>query len=86
MGSMLELESQVKELKQKLLTHEISTGLFMVDIVRILESLKPGLTDKLLKHWKERESMLPESDARNDPHTIDAFKRIIKTLETASKK
>ncbi|EEU9468669.1 hypothetical protein ACOXPD_004056 [Escherichia coli O5:H32] len=86
MGSMLELEKEVAELKQKLLTHEIATGLILSDIVKLLDIARPGALDALTKNYQAGQAKIPESAARNDPHTIDAFTRILKVLEVASKK
>lgn len=52
MGSMLELEKEVAELKQKLLTHEIATGLILSDIVKLLDIARPGALDALTKNYQ----------------------------------
>lgn len=86
MGSMLELENEVAELKQKLLTHEITTSMILTNIVQILNVAKPGAIDALSKLYQEGHEKLPETVARNDPHAADAIKRIMKILEMAAKK
>jgi len=86
MGSMLELEKEVAKLKQKLLTHEIATGLILSDIIKILDIAKPGAISALVKSYEDGQAKIPESDARNDPHTIDSFIYILKLLELAAKK
>ncbi|HAT3761078.1 TPA: hypothetical protein I8633_002821 [Citrobacter freundii] len=80
------LEEEKSSQKQKLLTHEIATGLLLSDIVKLLDIAKLGALDALIKKYESGQAKIPESAARNDPHTADAFKHILKLLEVASKK
>lgn len=80
------LEEDNAAQKQKLLTHELATGLLISDILKFLDITKPGALNALLQSYQSGQAKIPDSPARNDPHTADAFKRIIKLLETASKK
>jgi len=87
MGSMLELEKEVAELKQKLLTHEIMTGLLLTNVIRIVDKISPNknAAELLLKALKEGESKLVNGDARNDPHTKDALTNAIAAVSRALK-
>lgn len=80
------LEEENATQKQKLLTHELATGLLISDIVKILDIVKPGALNALIKSYESGQEKIPESAARNDPHTADAFKHIIRLLEVASKR
>ena len=80
------LEEANSSQKQKLLTHEIATGLLLSDIVRFLDIVRPGALNALVESYRNGQAKIPESPARNDPHTADAFKHILKLLEVAAKK
>lgn len=86
MGSLLELEQTVRELKEKLLANEIATNLLFNDVLVVLEKLSPDVTNKMLTRWKAAQDSLPDTFAGKDPHTKIAITRIIRVLEGASKK
>lgn len=95
MGSMLELEKEVselretvKDLRQRMLTSELHAGIMFTNIIRVLHNISPNhnAADVLLEAFKRGESAILESDARNDPHTKDAYIQAIKTVERALKK
>ncbi|WP_312274891.1 hypothetical protein [Pseudescherichia sp.] len=79
-----QLEKELAEQKQKLLTHELATGLILSKIVTFLELARPSTRESMMKIFEDAQSKLPESNARNDPHTADAYIRIIKILELAA--
>lgn len=81
-------ENEIEELKRKLLTNELMTGILMVNIVRVLDKLAPAgnATESILSVLRQGQEKIPETAAKNDHHTIDAFAKAIKLLETASKK
>lgn len=81
-----DLQQQLDKIKSTLLTHELATGVQFIDVLRALNGLNPGVIETLLEHTKKAQLKLPGTSAGNDPHTIDAFKRVIATLETALKK
>lgn len=87
MGSMLELEKQVAELKQKLLTHELMTGILLTNVIRVVDKISPNqnAAEILLKVLKEGETKLVNGEARNDPHTKDAFTNAIAVVNRALK-
>lgn len=80
------LEDENASQKQKLLTHELATGLLLSDIVKFLDIAKPGALNAMIEDYQAGQAKIPESAARNDPHTTDAFIRILKLLEVAAKK
>ncbi|MBN6600846.1 hypothetical protein [Citrobacter sedlakii] len=81
------LEEENTKQKQKLLTHEIMTGLMLTNILRMVDSLSPGanLSQRLLESLQKGQAKIADSDARNDPHTKDAFEMAIKTVNRALK-
>ena len=81
------LEEENANQKQKLLTHEIMTGLMLTNILRLIDSLSPNTksSQRLLESLQEAQAKIPDSDARNDPHTKDAFEMAIKTVNRALK-
>lgn len=87
MGSMSELEKDVATLKQKLLTHELMTGILLTNVIRIVDKISPNqnAAEILLKALKEGESKIVNGDARNDPHTKDAFTNAIAAVNRALK-
>lgn len=80
------LEKEIATQEQKLLTHEVATGLLLTDIVKLLDIAKPGALGALIKSYESGQEKIPESITANDPHTADAFKHILKLLAVASKR
>lgn len=79
-------KQELVKIKSTLFTHELATGVQFIDVLRALNGLNPGVIETLLEHTKKAQLKLPGTSAGNDPHTIDAFKRVVATLEAALKK
>ncbi|WP_368537384.1 hypothetical protein [Enterobacter hormaechei] len=81
------LEEENANQKQKLLTHEVMTGLMLTNVLRLIDSLSPNTkpSQKLLESIQKAQAKIPDSDARNDPHTKDAFEMAIKAVNRALK-
>lgn len=95
MGSMLELEKQVAELtetvtklKQRMLTSELQAGIMYTNMIRVINEISPNknAAEVLLSALKSGETAVLEGDAKNDPHTKDAFSQAIKSVDRALKK
>lgn len=87
MASMLELEKEVETLKQKLLTHELMTGILLTSIIRVVDKISPNqnAAHVLLSVLQEGQEKVSHSEARNDPHTKDAFTNAINAVNRALK-
>jgi len=81
------LEEENATQKQKLLTHEIMTGLLLTNVIRVVDRISPNqnAAEILLKVLKEGESKILDGDACNDPHTKDAFTNAINAVSRALK-
>jgi uncharacterized coiled-coil protein SlyX len=81
------LEEENANQKQKLLTHEIMTGLMLTNIFRMVDGISPNsnMSQRLLESLQKGQAKIADSDARNDPHTKDAFEIAIKTVSRALK-
>jgi t-SNARE complex subunit (syntaxin) len=95
MGSMLELEKEVaelkdivKHLKQRMLTSEIQAGVMSTTIIHALNALSSGknVPEKIIESLRKGKEKAIELGAVNDPHTNDAFEQAIKCAERALKK
>ncbi|CFR15002.1 MULTISPECIES: hypothetical protein [Yersinia] len=95
MGSMIELEKEVvelketvKNLKQRMLTSELQAGLMYTNIIRMINEISPrqNATEVILNALKIGESKIPEIGGQNDPHIKDAYAQAIKSAERALKK
>ncbi|NIE98456.1 hypothetical protein F3J38_00005 [Pantoea sp. Acro-805] len=82
-----QLQKDLAEQRQKLLTHEIMSGLLLTNIVRIVNKMSPkeNAAQILLDGLKEGQAKAAEGDARNDPHTKDAFINAINAVNRAMK-
>ncbi len=81
------LEEENAKHKQKLLTHELMTGLLLTNVIRVIDRISPNqnAAEILLKVLKEGESKILEGNASNDPHTKDAFTNAINAVSLALK-
>ncbi len=81
------LEEENTQQKQKLLTHELMTGILLTNIIRVVNKISPNqnAAEVLLAALKDGQSKIAESDARNDPHTKDAFTNAISAVSRALK-
>lgn len=95
MGSMLELEKEVAELKevvanlkQRMLTSEIQAGVMNTTFIHALNALSTGknVPEKIIESLQKGKAKAIELGAINDPHTKDAFDQAIKCAERALKK
>lgn len=55
-------ENEIEELKRKLLTNELMTGILMVNIVRVLDKLAPAgnATESILSVLRQGQEKIPE--------------------------
>jgi len=82
-----QLQKDLAEQKQKLLTHEIMTGLLLTNVIRIVNKMSPreNAAQILLDGLRAGQLKAAEGDARNDPHTKDAFTNAINAVNRALK-
>lgn len=82
------LEEENAKQKQKLLTHELMTGLLLTNVIRVVDRISPNqnAAEILLEALKEGESKIVNGEARNDPHTKDAFTNAIAAVSRALRK
>lgn len=87
MSSQLEIDKEIEVLKQKLLTHELMTGILLTSLIRVVDKISPNqnAAQVLLNTLQNGADKIPESEARNDPHTKDAFTNAISTVRRALK-
>jgi len=82
-----ELKIEIAELRQKLLTHELTTGILMMNVIRLLNQVSPNknASEILLQLLQEGQEKIKDTDARNDHHTKDAFSKSISIVQSALK-
>ena len=83
MDQITELKEEIASLRKRQLTHELTTGMFFIELIRAVETASPGISEVLKQRNEAAMAKFPTSAARNDPHTEDAFKLIDKMLEVA---
>jgi len=82
-----ELQKELAVQKQKLLTHEIMTGLLFTEVIRVVNRISPNQNAAavLLDAFQAGQAKIPDSAAKNDPHTKDAFTSAINAVNRAMK-